>query len=1097
MKNKLKGVVGVALTLVLLASLTAGLATVPAGAASSNLKFTKLDLPKVEVWADEATFADSEGDFWCTPNIDVGPIAMSPEGDVLFAAAYPDGGGWYEVLKSLDGGYSWTVTGFYKEASDVRDITPIVDIVTSPEYSDDTTVCVATEAFVYISDDSGKNFVQLDNPWVGTITDLDVTVTEDDDLAIMVGTSDGAGNGDVSIKKGLLAWIDQGIGSDVLTCAFLPTFAVDGDIGICAVVTDRATTTMMFSYEDTADGGGWGTSGISNAPFTNAEGDPFGSEWAKIAFPDDFDAFGIGTNVCFVGICEDGALGAATLSVDPPDGSDAYKVILKEAGTSTAVDLDVRGVITTLLPTSTAVTSIEVCGDAEAATILVGNDTCNLLDTPTYFSTYYSEDSGSSWMFSFKQPTGGTETVGNLTYVNARTQVLMAPDFCDTGTAYAATRDSGGPIGTSAFQRTTDGATSWNQISVIDYAWIDDDYWINAYGFSAAGYIADGTLRMITSLDETPFNSVDGAMWQRFGEKHWERILSYATPGVTDSLFQISAPADGSALFAVDLDNACMWRSTDGGATWPKKINTKGGLTFVSPVSATTLYTSHAAAAANNSGIWWTTKSGTGWTKPDDSEIPNTAVVVSAAVMGDVVICTTFDGEVFISSDGGETVEKVGKNDPGVAGPPTVVTADLGFGANGILYAVSMGVPGHGIWRTSVDLADPGACKWEQIDDNQDSTGLPVEYQSGTVECGSPAIALPPSGILYVADGDLVDGDTGGLWRCTNPTADLDSINPPYFERETKGLDNGDSIGFKSLDMAPPALAPTFFFSNASAAYDEQILMFTDILNVGVPLADPAADATGVGLLPEGEVYPDVVLVWEEMAGANSYQYQVAIDANFKTRMEDDFTTSLATPVPLKLNPNTTYYWRVRVANDLPASLIGAPLISPWSETFKFKTAIGASMARPALQAPEAGAVDIPLSPTFEWSGIEWAETYEYELALDPTTTAGGYFGTPLVALVGTDALVSTAWKCDTTLDYTTRYYWHVKAIGIDTDTPWSDVGTFTTMSVPPTTPTPVPPVVIPPAQNITPAWIWAIVIIGAILVIAVIVLIVTTRRVP
>jgi hypothetical protein len=38
---------------------------------------------------------------------------------------------------------------------------------------------------------------------------------------------------------------------------------------------------------------------------------------------------------------------------------------------------------------------------------------------------------------------------------------------------------------------------------------------------------------------------------------------------------------------------------------------------------------------------------------------------------------------------------------------------------------------------------------------------------------------------------------------------------------------------------------------------------------------------------------------------------------------------------------------------------------------------------------------------------------------------------------------------------------------------------------------------VIPPAENITPAWIWAIVIIGAILVIAVIVLIVTTRRVP
>jgi len=93
-------------------------------------------------------------------------------------------------------------------------------------------------------------------------------------------------------------------------------------------------------------------------------------------------------------------------------------------------------------------------------------------------------------------------------------------------------------------------------------------------------------------------------------------------------------------------------------------------------------------------------------------------------------------------------------------------------------------------------------------------------------------------------------------------------------------------------------------------------------------------------------------------------------------------------------------------------------------------------MARPKLEAPDAGELDVPLSPTFEWSGIEWAEVYEYELTLDPSTTAGGYFATPLVALVGTDSLVSTAWKCDSTLDYETRYYWHVKAIGVDTDTP-------------------------------------------------------------
>jgi len=345
---------------------------------------------------------------------------------------------------------------------------------------------------------------------------------------------------------------------------------------------------------------------------------------------------------------------------------------------------------------------------------------------------------------------------------------------------------------------------------------------------------------------------------------------------------------------------------------------------------------------------------------------------------------------------------------------------------------------------------------------------------------------------VVTGDDDVIEG---GLWRSTNPTADNDSVDPPYFERENRGLNGGEGLGFLCPSLAPPSLAPTFFCQDKNATnYWEQVWMYTDILNVGPPLASPEADETGVGLLPEGYVYPEVTLFWQEMAGAIRYEVQVAIDADFKTTVEDWFTDSLASP-SLTLDPNTNYYWRARVADQ--GSLLGAPLISPWSEVRKFKTAIGASMARPDLQAPWPGEPDVPLSPTFEWSGIEWAETYEYELALDPTTTAGGYFSTPLVALVGTDALVSTAWKCDTTLNYDTRYYWHVKAIGVDTDTPWSDVGTFTTMSKAPPPAEPGGDIIIPPAQEITPAWIWAIVIIGAILVIAVIVLIVTTRRVP
>ena len=825
MKKKISKILGVALVVVLLASLTVGLSAVPAGADPGELEFSKLDLPKVEAWTDEASFADTEGDFWVTPDIDVGPIAKSPDGGVLFAAAYPDVSGWYEVLKSIDGGYAWTVTGFFDEADNVGDATAIVDIVTSPGYGDDTTVVVATQNNVYISDDSGNNFVNIPGIWAGIINDLDVTITEGGDLAIMVGTTDG----DVYVKKGLLDWIAQDIpgslppGTDaVLACAFLPTFANDGDIGICAIVTDYGnSTTMTFSFEDTNVGGGWGTSGIANAPITNAEGDPFESEFARIAFPDDFDAFVVGNNVCFVGICEGGALESDTLP--PPDGSDAYKIICKEAGLSTAIDLNVRGVIGTLLPTATAITSIDVCGPAEAATILVGTDTCNLTDTPTYWFAYHSEDSGESWMFSFKQPTGGHEVLGDLIYISARTQVLMAPDFCGGSTAYAATRDWGNPIGTSAFQRTTDGAESWNQISIIDYGNENNGYVVR--DLVVRDYNETGMLCMVT----WKVGGDSGAVWQRTNGRNWERIWSYANAGVTDSLCKFSMPMDGSAIFAVDIPNNRMWRSTDGGATWPKKITTKDNLTWVTTVSATTLYTCHA-----DGSFWWSTKSGVGWTKPDYSEIPAGTYILFARVMGDVVLVSSIGGMVFISSDGGETVEKVGTTDPGDANQVTLAEFDLSFAANNIIYAtivwdVSGGgspVPGAGVWRCEVDLVNPGASQWERIDNCQD---LPPAgaYDWSTVELTCPAIALPPAGVLYVIDGaPVVPGDVaGGLWRCANPTADVDSVYPPYFEKENEGLSAGDSIGLMDLDVFPVVL---FCRNNAAAHYWEQVVMYTD-----------------------------------------------------------------------------------------------------------------------------------------------------------------------------------------------------------------------------------------------------------------------------
>jgi len=226
MKTKLYKILGVALTLVLLASLTVGLAGAPAGAASSNLKWAKLEMPMVEEWnsalahevpASLDDFVNTEGDYWCAPGTDVGPIAMSPDGKTMFAAVAADGYftyntaiDWYEVLKSTDGGYSWTVTGFFEDGwtdyngADADDGTTVMDIVVSPDYNEDSTVAVATKRTVYQSVDGGDNFVCMDDDpdwWAAgeRIRDLDVALDDRGRLAYMVGTYDWIGGGDVYV----------------------------------------------------------------------------------------------------------------------------------------------------------------------------------------------------------------------------------------------------------------------------------------------------------------------------------------------------------------------------------------------------------------------------------------------------------------------------------------------------------------------------------------------------------------------------------------------------------------------------------------------------------------------------------------------------------------------------------------------------------------------------------------------------------------------------------------------------------------------------------------------------------------------------------
>ncbi len=268
-----------------------------------------------------------------------------------------------------------------------------------------------------------------------------------------------------------------------------------------------------------------------------------------------------------------------------------------------------------------------------------------------------------------------------------------------------------------------------------------------------------------------------------------------------------------------------------------------------------------------------------------------------------------------------------------------------------------------------------------------------------------------------------------------------------------------------------------------------------------------------------------------------SYQATGSDTVNYTTKYVAS-TVAAGSSVNVKisgLSPSKEYTFKVRVAND-------SPIQSRWSNGVKVTTS--AWLYAPTPISPSQYLVVASLHPTFTWSLVPAAVSYEFQLSASASFTT-------LIDTV-TIALTGYTYTGDA-LDYDTDYYWRVRAIGVDaSQSVWSSYSIWDTMSasfvatgapsvfhtmVDPadyqseltvtqtevtltvsstvtsiTNVIPVPEftVTVQPAQTTvttqthtltipdkaTPAYIWAIVAIGALLTIAVIVLIIRTRRV-
>jgi len=286
---------------------------------------------------------------------------------------------------------------------------------------------------------------------------------------------------------------------------------------------------------------------------------------------------------------------------------------------------------------------------------------------------------------------------------------------------------------------------------------------------------------------------------------------------------------------------------------------------------------------------------------------------------------------------------------------------------------------------------------------------------------------------------------------------------------------------------------------------------YTDCLAKKGPILKSPADKYLVGADPVSGRNQQVDLSWEQLCLATCYDIQVAKDKDFTLRVAAGFAlpgtggiggiqantgsyvacmdaTNMTSPAAW-IAPGTLpeagaiYWWRVRVVRSATTQWAW----SPWSEARSFIVKAGFIVNTPyygvQLLAPNNGCLGCKTKPaSFSWSPWKEATKYQFDLSKDPE----------FKQLVVTATTTTTGYEYQGTLDYSTNYFWRVKALEVNSlpiPSDWSATFSFQTEPAP-------APAAPPPAEPATPLWVWVIIAIGAILVIVTLILIFKTRRV-
>jgi len=977
-----------------------------------------------------------------------------------------------KLHKSTDGGITWSSSNL--DTGNVITGKTILGLKVNQASASDL---VATDGVsLYRSTNSGRTWGQFNPPGVNddpaapdaTITAVDVANGENGIAYLAAVTSTSATKGVWLYDSDLLIWVQLGTSGDTtswdtetdnaIAASFSPNYE---NVPVIVAVANKGTSlvvkTILISNARTIQ---FGTT-ISdcelksgNTPVTSTD-----TTIASIAFPSSYSSTS-STSRVFIGIGD--------TSTDPESFTNLVGVFRVNGNSTTSTSYD--------LGASFNVSSIAYKGTISSGTLAAAALNDYVIKTTTNVSA-----NSPTWTDSTNSPYGAA--VPNM-------KVAFIPG---TTTLVAGAAGLGSGLYTST-EYTSFAAISF--VSVSSYANIST-------GMGGGHMNFEGAVQFQTMADTGTganliFKTTDSAAtWKLIYNSNFYSFgaiqVFMATPGDKDLqtlwIQQASPNADKYI------------KTTDGGANWDSYNfpSVMGQISSMSVVDANTFWMGSAAGIRKS-------------TSTAIANIDGKSPMVMINIPGFFIIWST-SGEVYVSKDDGVSFERlgaIGQFNNGGPFSPAVLT--FAMGPNPTVYCV--------------DVSSGNIMKWVYGVDSSWSIAMNASDLPGSISgyANIKSISAGAGGVWYIQAQST--NTNGQLWRSVDPL----NANPDPnrgFEPITGSYFNGNpvmNIPFMS-SIADANGVPTYYTTvvgpTATNKYPSTIMKFTDVLLAGPKLTSPA-DGSVVGTtitITQGQQgnFAAVDFTWTSVnfTGAK-YEFQVAWDAEFTNIVSDEIYTG-TTVTALNLLAGKTYYCRVKVAS---------PMMSKWSTAVKFNTMIPSDVNE-GLNAegrisPINGSSGVPLTPAITWGSVNSATSYDFKIATDAAFTN---------VVESKDGLTTTVFSPSKPLSANTVYFWEVRANAGTNIGKWV-VSAFTTaaptsggtggtggqpqptptvivnMPTQPAQPAPVitvnppavtvnpPAVTVVPAAPGTPAYIWIIIAIGAVLVIAVIVLIARTRRV-